>query len=49
MFKLLSTPRYEDFDWTSLCPDKDLTFAWLANGFTQEEDDVFLGGEADLT
>ncbi|KAJ5717726.1 hypothetical protein N7488_003372 [Penicillium malachiteum] len=36
-FQLLSNPRWEDFDWTSLCEDKDLTFAWLANGFILEE------------
>ncbi|CZR69046.1 related to steroid monooxygenase [Phialocephala subalpina] len=36
-FKLLQTRRYEDFDWMSLCPDTDLTFAWTANGFTLEE------------
>ncbi|KAF5988509.1 sterigmatocystin biosynthesis monooxygenase stcW [Fusarium coicis] len=49
MFKLLSTPRYEDFDWTSLSLGDDTTFAWLANGFTKEEDDVYLGKPADLT
>ncbi|KAH8798518.1 steroid monooxygenase-like protein [Xylogone sp. PMI_703] len=36
-FSLLQRKRYEDFDWTSLCQDKDLTFAWLANGFTVAE------------
>ncbi|KAG9504935.1 hypothetical protein J7337_004916 [Fusarium musae] len=35
-FELLSTPRYEDFEWQSLC-SKDLTFAWLATGFTARE------------
>ncbi|KAK7906038.1 hypothetical protein LTR67_000763 [Exophiala xenobiotica] len=50
MFTLLATPRYEDFDWTSLSPDQDLAFAWLANGFTIEEDESFYnGGKADLT
>lgn len=36
-FKLLSNPRWEDFDWKSLCPDEDLAFAWLGNGFILEE------------
>lgn len=36
-FQLLLNPRYEDFDWKSLCPDPDLRFAWLANGFTHDE------------
>ncbi|KAJ5639987.1 uncharacterized protein N7484_007849 [Penicillium longicatenatum] len=36
-FQLLSRPRWEDFDWTSLCEDVDLTFAWLGNGFIAEE------------
>lgn len=36
-FELLSTPRYEDFDWRSLCESEDLTFAWLATGFTDRE------------
>lgn len=36
-FELLSTPRYEDFEWKSLCPSEDLTFAWLATGFTDRE------------
>jgi len=49
MSKLLSTPRYEDFDWTSLSPGLDMTFARLANGFTIEEDQVHAGGQADLT
>ncbi|KAK6365667.1 hypothetical protein LTS17_011053 [Exophiala oligosperma] len=50
MFKLLRTPRYEDFDWTSLSPNPELAFAWLANGFTIEEDEAFYnGGKADLT
>jgi hypothetical protein len=38
-FELLRNPRYEDFDWKSLCSDPDLTFAWLANGFTVDESD----------
>lgn len=37
LFYLLSHPRYEDFEWTSLCPDEDLTFAWMNNGFVLEE------------
>lgn len=37
-FKLLSTPRYEDFEWTSLSSEHDMTFAWLGNGFTEEEE-----------
>lgn len=36
-FELLATARYEDFDWKSLCDDEDLTFAWLATGFTENE------------
>jgi hypothetical protein len=36
-FELLSTPRYEDFEWKSLCDSEDLTFAWLATGFTNRE------------
>jgi hypothetical protein len=27
-FELLGTPRYEDFEWRSLCDSEDLTFAW---------------------
>lgn len=46
-FQLLKTPRYEDFDWTSICPDEDLAFAWLADGFTMDEDDP--ATKADLT
>lgn len=37
-FQLLKNPRWEDFDWTSLCEDEDLTFAWLGNGFIKEEE-----------
>lgn len=36
-FQLLSNPRWEDFEWTSLCGDEDLAFAWLGNGFIVEE------------
>ncbi|KAF2481574.1 hypothetical protein BDY17DRAFT_254384 [Neohortaea acidophila] len=36
-FELLSTPRWEDFEWTSLCKGDDLTFAWMATGFTDRE------------
>lgn len=36
-FRLLQTRRYEDFVWTSLSPDPELTFAWHANGFSLEE------------
>ncbi|KAH6872091.1 cyclohexanone monooxygenase [Thelonectria olida] len=36
-FELLRTPRWEDFEWKSLCDSEDLTFAWLANGFTDKE------------
>lgn len=36
-FELLRTPRWEDFEWKSLCDSEDLTFAWLANGFTYRE------------
>ena len=32
-FELLRTRRYEDFDWTSRCPEPELQFAWLNNGF----------------
>lgn len=46
-FKLLSNPRWEDFEWTSLCPEEDLTFAWLSNGFILEE--CQKDNEADLT
>ncbi|TVY18044.1 putative sterigmatocystin biosynthesis monooxygenase [Lachnellula arida] len=37
-FELLKNPRFEDFDWQSLCDDQDLTFAWMANGFTVDEE-----------
>lgn len=46
-FYLLANPRWEDFEWTSLCPDPDLTFAWMANGFTVDE--CHPGTDADLT
>ncbi|CZR41710.1 uncharacterized protein FPRO_11300 [Fusarium proliferatum ET1] len=36
-FELLRTPRWEDFEWKSLCDSEDLTFAWLASGFTYRE------------
>lgn len=36
-FELLRTPRWEDFEWKSLCDSEDLTFAWLANGFSYNE------------
>ncbi|KAF5643100.1 sterigmatocystin biosynthesis monooxygenase stcW [Fusarium sp. NRRL 52700] len=36
-FELLRTPRWEDFEWKSLCESEDLTFAWLASGFTYRE------------
>jgi hypothetical protein len=44
-FEMLMNPRYEDFEWQSLCPDPDLTFAWLADGFTVDE----IEGKKDLT
>lgn len=37
-FELLKNPRFEDFEWQSLCDDPDLTFAWMANGFTADEE-----------
>jgi hypothetical protein len=46
-FKLLSNPRWEDFDWKSLCPDEDMAFAWLGNGFILEESSNNV--ETDLT
>ncbi|TVY87681.1 putative sterigmatocystin biosynthesis monooxygenase [Lachnellula willkommii] len=46
-FKLLTTPRYEDFDWLSLCSENDLEFAWLASGFTYDE--VYKPENVDLT
>ena len=36
-FDLLENPRYEDFEWTSLCDDPMDMFAWLADGFTTWE------------
>jgi hypothetical protein len=36
-FELLKHPRWEDFEWTSLCDDPDLAFAWLSNGFIVDE------------
>lgn len=38
-FELLRYPRWEDFDWKSLCEEDDLTFAWMANGFIVDECD----------
>ncbi|KAF2494592.1 FAD/NAD(P)-binding domain-containing protein [Lophium mytilinum] len=46
-FYLLDNPRFEDFDWKSLCPDPDLTFAWLGNGFIFDESQSEIS--ADLT
>lgn len=37
LFYMLTNPRYEDFDWTSLCWDPDMSFAWMASGFLQDE------------
>lgn len=36
-FELLRLPRYEDFEWTSRCQEKDMDFAWLASGFLEYE------------
>ena len=36
-FDLLENPRYEDFEWKSLCEDPLCMFAWLADGFTTGE------------
>lgn len=44
-FDLLENPRYEDFDWISLCADQEDRFAWLADGFTAAE----VGGDLDLS
>ncbi|KAF5628927.1 sterigmatocystin biosynthesis monooxygenase stcW [Fusarium sp. NRRL 52700] len=44
-FELLSTPRYEDFEWQSLCESEP--FAWLATGFTAKERDS--SSHTDLT
>ena len=35
-FDLLENPRFEDFEWQSLCPDENM-FAWLGDGFTAGE------------
>lgn len=43
---MLTNPRYEDYDWKSLCEDEDLAFAWMACGFTYEE---MMDKTADLT
>ncbi|OAL21473.1 hypothetical protein AYO22_07869 [Fonsecaea multimorphosa] len=37
LFELLKTRRYEDFDWVSRCPESELAFAWLNNGFLEHE------------
>lgn len=36
-FDLLEHPRFEDYEWTSLCQDPMSMFAWLADGFTAAE------------
>jgi cation diffusion facilitator CzcD-associated flavoprotein CzcO len=36
-FDLLANPRYEDFEWKSLCPNDLDMFAWLADGFVTGE------------
>ena len=46
-FKLLSMPRWEDFEWESFCGAEDLAFAWLGNGFICEE--VSNDEKSDLT
>jgi hypothetical protein len=46
-FELLKHPRWEDFEWKSLCEDEDLTFAWMANGFILDE--CVEDNEKDLT
>lgn len=48
-FDLLQKPRAEDFEWTSLCEDPDLQFAWLGNGFTIAETYPNEKGKIDLT
>lgn len=42
-FNLLENPRFEDFEWQSLCKDPLDMFAWLADGFTQAE--TYLSGD----
>jgi len=37
LFYMLTHPRFEDFDWTSLCSDPELSFAWMASGFVLDE------------
>ncbi|KAH8805119.1 hypothetical protein F5884DRAFT_735997 [Xylogone sp. PMI_703] len=37
LYYLLTNLRYEDYEWTSLCSDPDLAFAWMGNGFTASE------------
>ncbi|RLL97709.1 hypothetical protein CFD26_105923 [Aspergillus turcosus] len=39
LYHLLTNPRYEDFEWTNLCPDPDLMFAFMGNGFTVKEEE----------
>lgn len=46
LFYMLTHPRFEDFEWTSLCPDPDLSFAWMACGFILDE---FSDSGADLS
>ncbi|PWY72573.1 steroid monooxygenase [Aspergillus eucalypticola CBS 122712] len=36
-FELLRRHRYEDFEWTSRCPESQLDFAWFNNGFLSHE------------
>lgn len=36
-FELLRRHRYEDFEWQSRCPESQLDFAWLNNGFLSHE------------
>ncbi|KAJ5634435.1 hypothetical protein N7528_002277 [Penicillium herquei] len=36
-FELLRRHRYEDFEWESRCPESQLDFAWLNNGFLSHE------------
>lgn len=38
LYHLLTHPRYEDFEWKSLCPDPNLAFAWLGSGITLKEE-----------
>ncbi|TVY18036.1 putative sterigmatocystin biosynthesis monooxygenase [Lachnellula arida] len=36
-FELLRRHRYEDFDWTSGCPEPEFDYAWFNNGFLSHE------------